>query len=393
MARQISLKLRILAIPVLIVLIALIEAYVPIRHLLSNFRLITFILVFLLICDAASLRRGASRDFLIVLASIAFGLCVVEAVAIRSEPQQSLVTTEGWSVYRPEIGWGPGHAGRFHSEKTDTSTGATIFNVDYTINANLLRDVRGAKSDSPVVFFGDSFTFGTGVNDSDTLPQQFADLLGPDQSVLNLGFNGYSPQQFLREEETGLFDQVIGAHPKLFVFMTAAWHAERTSCNASWTANAPRYDLAGSAVAYRGPCLSGARLWLREWLGNSAAYRVFASPIFSRVKHDDIELYIRVLLEAVRLANVKYGVPTLIPYLPVSESYFAGTGFTNQALIDRFRAGGAYVLDAALTDEATRGLPLNIQGDGHPTPLANRLRAALLKSYIDENLPGVLVSR
>jgi hypothetical protein len=389
MIKQISLLFRIAAIPVLILLIALIEMNVPVRHFFSNFRLITFVLFFFLLADAASLVRGGKRDVLVALASIAFGLCIVEALAIRSEPKQTLVTTNGWSVYRPEIGWGPEHAGRYHSEKTDTSTGATIFSADYTIDSNLLRAVRAGKGGSAIAFFGDSFTFGTGVNDADTLPQQLADLLPADQSVFNLGFNGYSPQQFLREMETGIFDPVIGSHPKLFIFMTAAWHSERTSCKASWTANAPRYILRDGAVSYQGACASGPRLWVREWFGNSAAYRFFAAPILSRVNHDDLELYIRILGEAVRLANAKYGVPTLIPYIPVPETYLAGTGFTNETLISRLRDGGAYVVDVSLWREASKGAVIDIPGDGHPTPVANRMRAALLKDYIEHNMPEV----
>lgn len=390
MAKEILLKLRIAAIPILLVLIVSLEAYVPLRHYFSNFRLITFVLIFFLLAIAASLARGGRRDFFLTLASLAFGFCIAEVAAAMLEPSQSLVTTSGWSGYKPEVGWGPEHAGVFHSVKTDTSTGATIFSADYTIDDHLLRGVRGPQSDSKIAFFGDSFTFGTGVNDAETLPQQFADILSPKQSVVNLAFNGYSPQQFLRELETGLFDQVIGPHPKLFIFMTAAWHAERTACKASWTANAPRYSLTDGKIAYQGPCVSGPRLWIREWFGNSAAYRTFAGPLFGKINHNDVELYIRILLESVHLAKAKYGTPTLIPYLPVSQSYLAGTGFTNDMVIARLREGGAYVVDASLAQEAHQGLVIDIPGDGHPTPLANRLRASLLKDYIENHIPNVL---
>jgi hypothetical protein len=98
-------------------------------------------------------------------------------------------------------------------------------------------------------FFGCSFTFGEGLNDSATLPQAFADSLDRRERVLNLGFSGYGPQHFLSELQSGILDSVIGPQPKLFVFLTSAGHAERSACkpywapwaalqNREWTANA-----------------------------------------------------------------------------------------------------------------------------------------------------------
>jgi hypothetical protein len=58
-------------------------------------------------------------------------------------------------------------------------------------------------------------------------------------------------------------------------------------------------------------------------------------------------------------------------------------------LISRFRDGGAYVVDASLWQEGNKGAVIDIPGDGHPTPLANQIRAGLLKDYIEQNMPEV----
>lgn len=388
MARRIFLVMRIAAIPLLMALIGVIEE----RHFPSWFRLLTFSLVFLILADAASLLRGGARDLALALASLVFGLCIVEAIANSVEHKQVVASTDGWSVQRPDIGWGPQHAGIFHSVRTNPATGATIYSADYTIDSHLLRQVRSVESGPTIVFFGDSVTFGLGVNDADTLPQIFADQLGQKQRVLNLAFTGYGPQQFLRELELGLFDQVIGSQPKLFVFMTAAWHAERTACKASWMMHAPRYELDKDSIRFVGSCYQGPSLWMREWIENSAAYRQFVEPYRHKVGRDDVELYVRVLLAAVTLAREKYGVPTLIPYLHVWEPYLAGTGFTNDLIVQRLRDGGAIVVDASLSQEEAAGAVISIPGDGHPTPLANRARASLLKTYLEQHMSGVLVS-
>ena len=124
MGRKLSLKSRIAVILIIFGLIALMEA----RHPFPFFRLATFILVFLALAVMASQLRGKLRDGLVVLASLAFGLSIVEATAaIFLETKVSAVTTNGLSVLQPVVGWGPEHAGRFHAKKTDPNSGALIY--------------------------------------------------------------------------------------------------------------------------------------------------------------------------------------------------------------------------------------------------------------------------
>ncbi len=378
--------LHLAAIPVLAAIIAMVE----IRRAPGFFRLISFTLAFLIAADLASLLRGAARDATIVFASLLFGLFLVEAAAVGFETPQMIESTPGLSVRQPVTGWGPQHAGRFHSEKIDSKTGAIIYSADYTIDSNLLRETRSAAAGRAIVFVGDSVTFGVGVNDADTLPQLFADGLDRKERVLNLGVTGFGPQQFLRELETGLYDQTIGPKPRLFVFTTSPWHAERTSCTASWVLNAPRYALESDRIVFKGPCFEGAGLQLREFLWNSAAYRVLFDPLRRKTSDTEIETYIRILLAAVDLAKEKYGAPTLIPFLRSPEAYLNGTSFTNERIMERLRQGGASVIDVSLLQEEKDGAMISIPGDGHPTPLANRMRAAMLKSYIERSIPRAL---
>ena len=388
-ANSSSVIYRRMAIPVLLVLIGWMELHYP-RP--SFFRLYTFLFAFMFLADLASLLRGKRRDGLIVLASLVFGLCVLEVVAIVFEPKISMIVTDGWSVPRPVIGFGPEHPGRFHAEKRNPKTGAVIYIVDYTIDANLLRQTVSSEKGPAIAFFGNSFTFGLGVNDADTLPQLFANLLGRNKRVLNLGFGGYGPQQVLRELETGLFDPLIGSRPQLFIFMTAAWHAERTACKPHWLRSGPHYVIEDSRLVFKGACYDGPSLWLREWLENTASYRYFIKPYRMRIGHDDIELYVRTVVSAVQLAKKKYGVATLIPYLRETDDYFRGTGFSDDAIIERLREGGAVVIDASLAEEQAAGAVINIPGDGHPTPVANRARAVILRDFISRQMPAILAT-
>jgi hypothetical protein len=388
MARKLSRLLRLAAIPVLLALIGWMEA----RHLVPAFRLFTFFFVFSVFADLASLLLGKGRNGLVVLASLAFGLSIIETTATILETVALPVVTNGESVPQPIIGWGPEHAGLFRAEKTDPKSGVPIYKVNYTIDSNLLRETRSAETGPTIVFFGDSFTFGEGLSDAATLPQVFADLLGRKQRVLNLGFSGYGPQQFLAELQTGRFDEVIGEQPRLFVFMTFAAHAERTACKPFWVRTAPRYALENGQVALKGACYEGLSLRMREWLENMASYRLFIEHYLQKPTHEDVELYITILLAAVNLAKEKYGAATLIPYIP-DVGYLKGTGFSDDEIVQRLGDGGAVVSDVSLVKDESTGAKFTIEGDGHPTPLANRLRASMLKDYIENHMPGILVAR
>jgi hypothetical protein len=215
-------------------------------------------------------------------------------------------------------------------------------------------------------------------------------LLGRKQRVLNLGFSGYGPPQFLAELQTGRFDGVIGAQPRLFIFMTMAEHAGRTACKPVWARLGPRYALENGHVALKGACYEGLRARVREWLENMASYRLFIEPYLQKGTHEDVELYVRILLASVSLAKEKYGVATLIPYIP-ADGYLNGTGFSDDEIIQRLRDGGATVIDVSLAKDEAAGAKLRIGGEGHPMPLANRLRASLLEEYIENRMPGILV--
>ena len=108
-------------------------------------------------------------------------------------------------------------------------------------------------------------------------------------------------------------------------------------------------------------------------------------------------LYIQVMLAAMKLAKEKYNVPTIILYdHEISDSnskdHFRAIGFSDDAIIERLKEGGASVIDVSLEKEKGSAAPISIPDDGHPTPLANRMRAVILKNYLQQNMAGILAS-
>lgn len=381
-----------MALPAAAVILLALMAFLETRQPFACYRLATFGLAFLALVFIAILLRGAWRDGLLVAASLAFGLFAIEAAAILMETRALAVLSAGFAYPQPVIGVGPQRAGSFHAEKTDPKTGHPIYSVDYTINSNLLRETQSGEGGPTIVFFGDSFTFGEGLSDADTLPQQFADALGRKQRVLNLAYPGYGPQHFLAEMQTGRFDSVIGFEPRLFIFQTGAGlHTERTVCKPFWSRRWPRYAIENDQFVFKGACSEGFRRKAWEWFEDMASYRVFIEPYLLKRSRQDVEFYVRILLASVKTAKEKYGVPVLIPYVKTPR-YLEGTGFSDDGIIQRLQDGGALVVDVSLTPEAESGAMLQIKGDGHPTALANRLKASIIKDYIERHAPESLIA-
>jgi hypothetical protein len=320
------------------------------------------------------------RHALIVVASVVLSLAVAEAYALIVSAPPTEIRTPGYSLPHPVLGWWPGHPGVFHHRKLDRKTGSVIYDIDYTVDEHGNRQVISAPTGTSVAFFGDSMTFGQGLPDAETLPQAFADATGHQLHVLNLAFPGYGPQQFLRALETDMFRQLL-TEPRLFVLLTAPWHSERSACKSNFVLQAPRYVMVDGQPAYQGNCVDQWPVWLRYWITRTAIYSVFLEPVFGGAGPADLDLYVSILTRAGQLARERYGVPTLVLYQPY-DAYVRRAGFTDLQIMQRLREGGLLVIDAGLNPDDFPGQNLNIPGDGHPTGVANRAWAVLVRDAL-----------
>lgn len=337
-----------------------------------------------LLADLASLARGAVRNLLVVLASLVFGLGVLDGIANAMLPKLDFVDAKGVWGDRPVLGWGPTAPGTFSS--AEYKNGKPVYKVTYTFDDDLLRLTKATKDGPTIAFFGDSFTFGSGINDVDTLPQSFADI-APGFNVINLAYQAYSPAQVLREMQVGLFDKRLES-PRLFVLQTAPWHAERTSCRRAFVTKGPHYRLVDGKLEFAGPCATGEWQRFADAFRSLAFYRFFLEPIFARPSHADLETYIDIVNAITKLAHDKYRVPFVILYAFPQPRYLAGTGYTNQRIEADFRAAGAHLIDTNV--DGKPGDVLEIPDNGHPTGTANRLLARKLLDDLKATMPEVL---
>jgi hypothetical protein len=336
-------------------------------------------LVFLVMADLAAGLRGTWQNVVVAAAATIFGLSAIELGCAALETGYT-IDARSLFAWRPVIGWGPTEPGVFRSTKVGAA--GLIYDVHYTIDDHLLRRTLSAPSGRTVAFFGDSFTFGEGLEDSQTLPQDYADLTGRKFRVLNFGVIGFGPQQFLRALETGLFDSLL-TDTKIFVYETAAWHLERTSCRAGFMVRAPRYELRNGQLVFVGSCAQGWNRVYRDIFADGAAFRRFVRPIANAVGPGDAELYLAEFRRCAELVREKYHARLVVIYISGYDNYLAKTGLADAMIKNRLQQFGIEVIEGELSPkDFPRGTLFTFPGDGHPTAIANRARAVLLNNYL-----------
>ena len=342
---------------------------------------------FLGLVALAVVARGPARDALLLLCSLSFGFVVLESVAVRLEPPGSSWIDAGLRGTRPIVGWGPTRAGTFPQREV-AADGHVIFDTKVTIDDTLMRHTASATGPGAIAFFGDSFTAGDGIGDADTITQAFADDTGRTIPVLNIAFSAWSPSQALAIVRSDLYAPLFAA-PRRFVLMTAGWHIQRTACKLFYLRGGPRFALEAGALVQNGTCGDAMPAIVQDFIRSFALYRVFVEPRLSTITRADADTYFAIVDAFVKTAKDKYGAQTTIIAMPKAPGVLAATGLTDADYDARLARIGADVLIDPLS-MARHGNPYAIEGDGHPTPLANRVLARLLVEHLATKTPGVL---
>ena len=330
---------------------------------------------------------GRTRDALLLLCSLAFGFVVLEGVAVWREAPGARWMDAGLRGPRPIVGWGPTRPGVFPQREL-AADGHVVFDTSVTVDADLLRHTASASGPGAIAFFGDSFTAGDGIGDADTISQAFADDTGRSVPVLNIGFSAWSPAQALAIVRSDLYASLL-AKPRRFILMTAAWHIQRTACRLFYLRGGPRFALGQGALARNGSCGDATPASLADFVRSFAFYRVFVEPPLSVITRADAETYFAIVDAFVKTAKDKYGTDTTIIVMPKVPGVLAPTGLTDADYDARLARSGADILVDPLP-MARHGNPYAIEGDGHPTPLANRVLARLLLEHLRATVPDLL---
>jgi len=184
-----------------------------------------------------------------------------------------------------------------------------VYHVTYTIDGDGLRIGPGAgKPDaSSVLFLGGSFTFGHGVNDSETTAYVFEERAEGRFRSFNFGFNGYGPHQMLAILDNGYERKVVKDHPPKFaIYQAIPDHVVRCAGRAAWDQAGPRYVLdAEGNLAYGGSFQGAALSNLIALINKSHVLRRLLVALW---KEDpaDLDLFVAIVQEATRIFQERY---------------------------------------------------------------------------------------
>jgi hypothetical protein len=252
------------------------------------------------------------------------------------------------------------------------------YDVTYSIDANGHR-LTAASSDpgaENVLFMGDSFTFGMGLNDDQTLPQLFSKFTDGRYKVINFGVPNYGLHQVVRSLETGRADSLLAKGKVYIVYTAIADHARRAAAAHAWGAQGPVYELGDDGMAiYRGNLHSAFARTIVKTLYRSLFFSHFVLPrVSENAVQNPVPLYIGLVKRARQLAEEKYHAAFIMIFWDDNEPLEPRA----KAALDE--ANIAYIpITAIIPDVLAKSSIYRITPmDGHPTEAANRLIAAYL---------------
>ena len=247
---------------------------------------------------AALLSRFESlRNCALFGSSLLFGLAIFEFCMFYVSKSQIIVTKttpEVWRQFATDVGSRPipNTAIRFQ----EFLDGREIADVTYRIDAKGLREISAAEQSQShkVAFFGDSFMFGHGVENDQTLPYYFVREAGGTFEGFNFAGEGWGPHQMLREIETGFVRSVAGK-PDLAIYEAIPDHLRRVAGRAPWE-DGPHYELCrGDDACYSGPLHSSWYAACRRTVDKSWTGKFVETHFTKLSQPSDIPIFLAVL--------------------------------------------------------------------------------------------------
>jgi len=212
------------------------------------FVFVGFLWIFTILFISLNSRRNSIKLIGIYLSTTILALTIFEGYLWFKSGSfyiDNKTSPDYYYIYDKILGYAP-----MKGEKiigTEFYKNKLIFNVTYTIDQNGFRitpshnnsDVQGC-----VLFFGCSFTYGLGVNDSETVPYQVSIKSKGRYCIYNLGFIGYGPHQMLSELEHNRIRNKIENKGKIYaVYQAIPDHINRVAGLRHWDYLGPRYVL------------------------------------------------------------------------------------------------------------------------------------------------------
>jgi hypothetical protein len=317
------------------------------------------------------------RNCALLCSSLFFGLAITEFCLFYVSKSEIIVTKTTPEVWRqPATDVGslpiPNMATRFE----EFLDGREIADVTYRIDTKGLREITAAEQGGPhkVVFFGDSFMFGHGVENDQTLPYYFVQDAHGTFEGFNFAGEGWGPHQMLREIETGFVRRVAGK-PDLAIYEAIPDHLRRVAGRAPWE-DGPHYELCrGDDACYSGPFHGSWYTAFRRSVDKSWTAKFVETHFTKLSQPSDIPIFLAVLKKTRSLLE---GNGTRFVIVLWDQNELART----MMKVLRENQFEVIALSSILPDRDLTKYPI-IQLDRHPSPAANKAIAAYLWRQIE----------
>jgi len=325
----------------------------------------------------------------LLAAALAVSLALLDAVAGFLSPTpmgQGLVKTTDprwWPPPDPVLGFRPAPNSQVVS--TVTYGPELVYRHTYHFDDTAARVTpAGPAGSDTYLFLGDSFVFGQGLVDDQSLASQFAKANDFKVRAVNLGVPGYGPNHLVRAFEAGLLDRYAGQSVKAVVSWIIPAHLARVTGDGSWLGSSPRYVLEDGKLRHTGTFdeyrwthpLAGLKYLLGEQFQ-------FIDAIGERQRQEEqADLFVALMVRLQQLAREKFGAPLIVvfswPDETSKDNYGPATPFL-VTVLNRLRKAGIPLLSVDnLTSKIDVSLLL-IPHDGHPTAYTYELIAGELK--------------
>ena len=272
-----------------------------------------------------------------------------------------------------------------HIHKRKTYMNEEIFDVHYTIDSHgrrMHQDIP-IENSPPVLFFGGSFTFGTGLEDHETLPWQFQESTGQRIQAINFGNPGYGAHQMLAILENHLEREVVsGKKPIAAVYTCISGHVKRAAGQAFWDPTGPHYVVNQDGFcSYTGRFRNARQESIHRFLCKSMIYKraLIAKKHYSVYDH---HRFLSIVESARRILRERYQIDLTVILWDTSID---GAAAKIQRQLDAANLD-TILVDSALPDYTSDPGRYKLHPeDEHPNALANRILAAALAEHLNLN--------
>jgi hypothetical protein len=340
-------------------------------------------------------RGNGWRSGALLAAAVALSLALLDAFAGLLTPTAygaglvRKVDPQWWPQPHPVLGFRPKPDST--AVATATFNGEPVYHTTYHIDSEGGRATPKPPPGADLyLFLGDSFMFGQGIKDDETLPWLFAEMGDGKVRTLNLSAPGNAPNHLVRAFEAGLLDRYAGQSVKAVVVWIIPAQLARTTGDGSWLGSSPRYELVegklvhtGSFTEYRfNHPITGLKYYLGE------LFPFIASIGEKQRQEEQLKLFVAMMARLQQYAREKFNAPLVVVYSWPDEQVRGLHGHSEidqSMLVDVIVQLRKLGIELVRVDDLTSGQPTDkilIPHDGHPTRVTNELIAAELKKRL-----------